>query len=65
MFVYDGEAKLNELIPDTDGEAIIPERGEILERNGKHWTVAAIHRQTAISGNSLPVVKVFLTSAEV
>ena len=35
VFVYDGDAKSNELVPDTDGKAIIPERGEIIERNGK------------------------------
>ena len=64
VFVYNGEAKFNELIPDTNGDAIVPERGEILERNGKRWTVVAIHTQTAASGNSVPVVKVFLTSAE-
>jgi len=62
VFVYDGDAKSNELVPDTDGKAIIPERGEIIERNGKRWTVVAIHTQTAVSGNSLPVVKVFLAS---
>ena len=65
VFVYDGDAKSNDLVPDRDGEAIIPERGEILERNGKRWIVVATHTQTAVSGNSLPVVKIFLASAEV
>ena len=64
MFVYDGDAKSNELIRDVVGEIALPKQGDIVERKGKRWTVVAIHTQTAISGNSLPIVKVFLASAE-
>jgi len=64
VFVYNGDAKSNEFVPETDGDTIVPERGEILERKGKRWTVIAIHAQTAVSGNSVPIVKVFLASAE-
>ncbi len=65
VYVYDGDAKSNEVIRDIDGEVAVPTQGEIVERKGKSWIVAAIHTQTAISGDSLPIVKVFLSSAEI
>ena len=57
VFRYDGDASSEDGFFDNDGEFTVPKEGEIIQRHGQQWRVAAI--QSTIS-DALPVVRVFL-----
>jgi hypothetical protein len=60
VYRYNGDAKSEEVEPDMLGEASVPEKDNIVFRQGKNWKV--VHLITEIgSDDRLPVIRVFLT----
>jgi hypothetical protein len=60
VYRYNGVESSEEVEVDLDGEIPIPNRGDIVLRNGKNWE--AVHVTTQISSDgSMPIVRIFLT----
>ena len=62
VYRYNGDPKSDEVEHDLDGEVIVPQRDQIVIRNGKHWRVVQVNIETTVSApRAIPIVHIFLT----
>ena len=62
VYRYNGNEKTEEVEVDATGDVPMPERGDILRRNGQLWKVIMVSTQRELSPNPpLPVHRVMLT----
>jgi hypothetical protein len=62
VYRYNGDPKSDEVQPDLDGEIPIPQRDQIVMRNGKNWKVVQVNTETTVSvPKAVPIVRIFLT----
>ncbi len=62
VFRYNGDPASDEVEVDLNGEASIPEKGWVIKRKDKSWSVVQVNVETSLSAEGpTPVVLVFLT----
>jgi len=65
VYRYDGNANSDEVVEDFDGEVLVPEKGQVIPRNGKNWRVVEVlTEQTLSNPGAIPVCRVFLTKVD-
>jgi hypothetical protein len=65
VYRYDGDAKSDEVVEDFDGEITVPEKDQVIPRNGRNWRVVAVVTQQTLSNPpAIPVCRVFLAKVD-
>jgi len=63
VYRYDGTASSDEVVEDFAGEMVIPEKGNLIQRNGKMWKVVHVIKEETVAGpKAIPIYRVFLAS---
>jgi hypothetical protein len=61
VYRYNGDLKSEEIEQDLDGEIAVPQKDQIIQRNGKSWKVVFVNTEFSLSQSGpIPVVRVFL-----
>jgi hypothetical protein len=62
VYRYNGDVKSEEVEQDLDGEIVVPQKDQVIVRNGKRLKIVHVNIQSSLSKSGpIPVVRVFLT----
>jgi hypothetical protein len=62
VYRFNGHPESDEVEHDLDGEVLVPERDQMVVRNGKNWKVVQVNKETTVAGpRAIPIVLIFLT----
>jgi hypothetical protein len=62
VYRYNGIAQSDEVEVDLNGEKPIPQKDQVIVRNGKQWKIVAVNTEVSLNRSGpIPIVMVFLT----
>jgi hypothetical protein len=61
-YYYDTRFNAEDMEIDTEGDMVVPDRGQILQKHGERWKVAAVMIEHKNDG-SLSIHRVYLVKA--
>jgi hypothetical protein len=61
VYRFDTTGTPEEVEDDSEGIVAVPAEGSVILRRGKTWRVIDIVREQEISGQSVPIYRVYLT----
>jgi hypothetical protein len=65
VYRYEGDPKSEETEQDLLGLIPVPEKDDVIERNGKKWKVVAVNTEQLLSNPpAIPVHRIFLTKSD-
>lgn len=61
VYRYNGDEKTEEIEQDLNGETVVPEKDQIIQRKGKSWKVVHVNMETTLSRSGpIPIVRVYV-----
>jgi hypothetical protein len=62
VYRYNGDPKSEEFEQDLHGVVRIPQKGTVIARKGKRWTVIHVNKEIKMTAvRTIPVYRVYLT----